>query len=89
MHNFTHRSLGPNNLSPKNVKEIADDLDNAFSEKSIKDHIERTEKIGKPVTLKMRNVAPEHIQDVYVFTWLKMAHKLDVSNSSSFLISKR
>ena len=54
---------------------IANDLNNAFSMKARQNHLRRN---NEQIVIKTRSIKPSDIQDVYVFTWLGMAHKIDV-----------
>ena len=75
VHSFVHSSNGPRTLSQENVDTIAEDLSNAFSLKARDDYLMRT---NGQYMLQLRTVKADDIKDVYVFTWLRMAHKTNV-----------
>ena len=75
MYSFTHSKNGPKKLSQAYVDIIANDLNNAFSMKARLNHLQLS---NGQIVIKTRSIKPSDIQDVYVFTWLGMAHKIDV-----------
>ena len=77
MYSFTHSKNGAKTLPQSYVEIIAKDLSNAFSLKARQNHIQRSK---KKIIIKTRSVRSSDIQDVYVFTWFGMAHKLNVRN---------
>ena len=73
---FVHSSSAPKQLSDESLGVIANDLNFAFSMDAKDDHARRT---NGAYRIKTRTVKVDHIKEVYVFTWLRMAHKLTVS----------
>lgn len=73
---FYHKAKESEQLSKGSLKAIAKDLNKAFSNESRDDHADRT---LKPYVIVPKTVKKEYIKEVYVFTWLRMAHELTVS----------
>ena len=87
---FTHRNeKNKRKLLESRVEEIKDDLNAAFGNDAITDHYKRTKHLPKKIILEKREIEQGDIQDVYVFTWLNMTHKLNVRKLIWFNITLR
>ena len=70
VYSFVHNKNGAQTLSQQSLEVIATDLTKAFSQGAAT-RIQQT--LG--IELKVRSaLTSDQIQDVYVFTWIRMAH---------------
>ena len=82
VHGFTHSKNGAQTLSRQSLEVIARDLSKAFSEEAA----ENLQQITQFIKLKVRSpMTADQIENVYVFTWLRMAHKTNVRFFNLFL----